>query len=204
MDERGLLEGHAGRRGRRVRPQPAEGRQHLGQRQQRRRPRPLAVLLHGRPRRRRHPPRARPRPVRQDRLGPARPTRSIPASCWPRSTTPSASTRPRSSTTTSTSPASWSRPTRQPAVCLRSSLENAYLFRGVLSLTDSRLGGFFFIGDCPRPTNPLLARSARSRRATVAWGNRSNRKSLAAARPLQPSHGRRLPRWPRMPAGSAS
>ena len=36
----------AGRRRGRVRPQPAEGREHLGQRQQRRRPRPLAVLLH--------------------------------------------------------------------------------------------------------------------------------------------------------------
>ena len=71
LDQRGLLEGHAGRRRRRVRPQPAEGRQHLGQRQQRRRPRPLAVLLHGRRRRRRHPPRPRPRQVRQDRLGPA-------------------------------------------------------------------------------------------------------------------------------------
>ena len=65
------VERHAGRGGRRVRPQPAEGCQHLGQRQQRRRPRPLAVLLHGRPRRRRHPPRAHPRPVRQDRIGPA-------------------------------------------------------------------------------------------------------------------------------------
>ena len=32
-------------------------------------------------------PRLRPRQVRQDRLGPARPTRSTPASCWPRSTT---------------------------------------------------------------------------------------------------------------------
>ena len=32
---------------RRVRPQPAEGRQHVGQRQQRGRPRPLALLLHG-------------------------------------------------------------------------------------------------------------------------------------------------------------
>ena len=46
-------EGDAGRRRRRVRPQPAEGRQHLGQRQQCRWPRPLAVLLHGRARRRR-------------------------------------------------------------------------------------------------------------------------------------------------------
>ena len=90
----------AGRRRRRVRPQPAEGRQHLRQRQQRRRPRPLAVLLHRRPRRRRHQARATSTasPTR-----PARPrsrTRSTPASCWRRSTTPSASTRPRSSTTT--------------------------------------------------------------------------------------------------------
>ena len=61
----------AGRRGRRVRPQPPEGREHLGQRQRRRRPRPLAVLLHGGHRRRRHPARPHPRPVRQDRLGPA-------------------------------------------------------------------------------------------------------------------------------------
>ena len=65
------LERHAGRGGRRVRPQPAEGRQHLGQRQQRRRPRSLAVLLHGRRRRCRHSPRTHPRPVRQDRIGPA-------------------------------------------------------------------------------------------------------------------------------------
>ena len=100
MDQRGLARRHAGRRGRRVRPQSAEGRQHLGQRQQRRRPRSLAVLLHGGRRRRRHPPRPHPRPVRQDRLRPAVRSRSIPASCWPRSTTPSASIRPRSSTTT--------------------------------------------------------------------------------------------------------
>ena len=64
--------GDAGRRRRRVRPQPAEGRQHLGQRQQRRRPRPLAVLLHRRHGRRRHRARLRPRQVRQDRLRPGR------------------------------------------------------------------------------------------------------------------------------------
>ena len=100
LDERGLLERDAGRRRRRVRPQPAEGRQHLRQRQQRRRPRPLAVLLHRRRRRRRHQARPRPRRVGQDRLQPRARTRSTPASCWPRSTTPSASTRTRSSTTT--------------------------------------------------------------------------------------------------------
>ena len=53
----------AGGRRRRVRPQPAAGRQHLRQRQQRRRPRPLAVLLHRRHRRRRHQARLRPRQV---------------------------------------------------------------------------------------------------------------------------------------------
>ncbi len=89
-----------GRRRRRVRPQPAEGREHLGQRQQRRRPRPLAVLLHRRHRRRRDQARLRSRQVRQDRLRAPSKTRSTPASCWRRSTTPSASTRPRSSTTT--------------------------------------------------------------------------------------------------------
>ena len=71
LDQRGLLEGHAGRRRRRVRPQPAEGRQHLRQRQQRRRPRSLAVLLHGGRRRRGHQAGPHPRPVRQDRLRPA-------------------------------------------------------------------------------------------------------------------------------------
>ena len=45
-------------------------------------------------------PRPRPRQVGQDRLAPRSTTRSTPASCWRRSTTPSASTRPRSSTTT--------------------------------------------------------------------------------------------------------
>ncbi len=100
MDERGMLEGHAGRGGGRVRPQPAEGRQHLGQRQQRRRPRSLALLLHGRRGRCRHQARLRPRPVRQDRLRRRWKIPSIRASCWPRSITPSASIRTRSSTTT--------------------------------------------------------------------------------------------------------
>ena len=58
----------AGRRRRRVRPQPAEGRQHLRQRQQRRRPRPLAVLLHGRDRRSGYAARPRARQERQDRV----------------------------------------------------------------------------------------------------------------------------------------
>ena len=100
LDERGLLDRHAGRGGRRIRPQPAEGRQHLGQRQQRRRPRPLALLLHRGHGRRRHQARLRPRQVRQDRLAPRSKTRSTRASCWRRSITPSASTRTRSSTTT--------------------------------------------------------------------------------------------------------
>ena len=103
LDERGLLEGHAGGGRRRVRPQPAARRQHLRQRQQRRRPRPLAVLLHRRHRRRRHQARLRPRQERQDRLAPRSRTRSTRPNCWRRSTTPSASTRTRSSTTTSTS-----------------------------------------------------------------------------------------------------
>jgi hypothetical protein len=84
--------GNAGGGGRRIRPQPAAGRQHLRQRQQRRRPRPLALLLH------RHawPARASSgERVRQ--VGrPPRPrskTRSIPTNCWRRSTTRSASTR---------------------------------------------------------------------------------------------------------------
>ncbi len=100
LDQRGLLERDAGGGRGRVRPQPAEGRQHLRQRQQRRRPRSLALLLHGRDRRRGHQPRLRPRQERQDRLRAAARTRSIPASCWRRSITPSASTRTRSSTTT--------------------------------------------------------------------------------------------------------
>ena len=76
LDQRGLLQGDPGRCRRRVRPQPAEGGQHLGQRQQRRWPRPLALLLHGRDRRCRHQAGPHPRPVRQDRLGPAVGSRS--------------------------------------------------------------------------------------------------------------------------------
>ena len=82
----------AGRGHRRVRPQPAAGREHLGQRQQRRRPRPLAVLLHRPHRRRRHQARLRLRQERRDRPRPRSKTRSIRPSCWRRSITPSAST----------------------------------------------------------------------------------------------------------------
>ena len=100
--------GHAGGRGRRVRPQPAARRQHLRQRQQDdgRDHWPYcytAVIagagisrgyVHG----------------KTDKTACARSrTRSTRPSCWRRSTTPSASTRTRSSTTTSTSRASWSR-----------------------------------------------------------------------------------------------
>ena len=114
MDNRGLLERNPRHRRRRIRPQPAKGRQHLRQRQQRRRPRPLALLLHRRHGRRRHQAR------RTSTASPTRPapppskTPSTPASSWPPSTTPSASTPPRSSTTTSTSPANWSRPKPSP------------------------------------------------------------------------------------------
>ena len=100
LDERGMLTetlvvavGEFGR-------SPQRGVSTSGNEQQRRRPRPLAVLLHRRHRRRRRQARLRLRQVGQDRLGARSRTRSTRASCWPRSTTASASTRPRSSTTT--------------------------------------------------------------------------------------------------------
>ena len=98
---------NARRRHRRIRPQPRKGRQHQRQRQQRRRPRPLAVLLH-------HA--SSPAPASSAATSTANPTRPapppprtrcIPPNCSPRSTTPSASIRKPSSTTTSTSRANW-------------------------------------------------------------------------------------------------
>ena len=55
----------------RIRPQPAEGREHVRQRQQPRRPRPLALLLHGLDCGGGHQARIRSRPSDTDRLSPA-------------------------------------------------------------------------------------------------------------------------------------
>ena len=78
LDERGMLEGHAGRGAGRIRPQPDPRREHVGQLEPGRRSRPLAVLLHGRHRRRRSAARRRVRQVGQDRFGPGREPACIP------------------------------------------------------------------------------------------------------------------------------
>ena len=85
---------------------PQRGPEHLGQRQQPRRPRPLALLLHRLPGGGGHQAGFVYGKSDKTASGPLE-NPVHPTELWPPSTTRSASIRPRSSTTTSTSPAKW-------------------------------------------------------------------------------------------------
>ena len=119
LDDRGLLDdtlvvavGEFGR-------SPQRGLSTSRQRQQRRRPRPLAVLLHRPDGRRRHQARLRPRQERQDRQRPGRGPGAPHRAAGDGLLRPGHRAARRSSTTTSTSRASWSRAKRSRR-CLRS------------------------------------------------------------------------------------
>ncbi len=103
------VEGNAGRRHRRIRPQSADGRLDVGQLQRSRRPRPLAVLLQRGCRRSRHRARHAVWRIRRDGVFTEGEAGAPDGSCWRQSITPSASIPIWRSATISTSPANWSK-----------------------------------------------------------------------------------------------